>query len=265
MEETVRPGLRILVGAGSFVDAAAALRIVARLPSDFLAGLGGILVEDIDTLATCQIPRQRVVSESGVMAMAPSLSQVRALLKADAGAFRQSLARAADPTGVNWVFAQDTGQLISTALRAAKGWDILVIGYRQVHQMPGKIVVFESAHPPQDAVMEVSDRLSKHLSVDRIVFAVAPEDNRTSSARRPEKVHFTSLDQALKALARTNAQAVLVDLAQGPIHTLDDLARLLEAARCPLIVFGTSGVNTRLEHSTQIPPSPSEKGRNTAS
>ncbi len=58
---------------------------------------------------------------------------------------------------------------------------------------------------------------------------------------------------------RTNAQAVLVDLTEGPIRSPDDLARLLEVSRCPLIVFGTSNTNTMLEHSTQIPPPPGKR------
>ncbi len=265
MEETVRPGLRILVGASCFADAAAALRIVARLPGGFLAGLGGVLVEESDMLATCQIPRQRVVSASGATTMAPSLSQVRALLKADARAFQQSLARTADPTGADWVFAQDKGELVGTALRAATGWDILVIGYRQVHQIPGKIVVLESAHSPQDALAEVSDRLSKHLSADRIVFSVDTEGDKMTAIQPSDTFQFESLDQALKALTRTNAQAVLIDLAHGPIHHLVDLARLLEFARCPLVVFGTSGMNALLQHSTQIPPVPGRNGHNDTS
>lgn len=260
MEQSIPPGLRILVGAGCFADAAAALRIVARLPGGLLAGLGGVLVEESDMLATCQIPRQRVVSASGITAMAPSLSQVRALLKADARAFRKSLAHTADPAGAGWVFAQDKGDLVSTALRAATGWDVLVIGYRQVHRIPGKIVVLESARVPRDAVTAVSDRLAKHLSADRVVFSVKSEGTTMTDVQPPDMFQFETLDQALKALTRTNAEAVLVDLAQGPVYNLADLARLLEVARCPLVVFGTSGMNVLLEHSTQIPPVPGSNG-----
>ncbi|AXI49138.1 hypothetical protein C1J03_23790 (plasmid) [Sulfitobacter sp. SK012] len=265
MEQTVRPGLRILVGAGCFIDAAAALRIVARLPGGFLAGLGGVLVEESDMLATCQIPRQLVVSASGATAMAPSLSQVRALLKSDARAFQKSLARTADPTGAGWVFAQDKGELVGTALRAAAGWDVLVIGYRQVHQIPGKIVILESASSPRDAVTAVSDRVAKNLSADRVVFSVDHEGDKITAVQPSDTFQFKSLDQALKALTRTNAQAVLVDLENGPVHKLADLARLLEVARCPLVVFGTSGLNTLLEHSTQIPPRPNGNGQNDTS
>ena len=265
MQETFRSGLRILVGAGCFVDAAAALRIVARLPDGSLAGLGGVLVEESDMLATCQIPRQRVVSASGVTATAPSLAQVRALLKADAKAFQQSLARTADPTGAGWVFAQDSGELVGTALRAAKDWDVLVIGHRKVHRIPGKIVSLESPHTLPDAVSEVSDRLAKRLSADRIVFSVEPAGGEMTAPQSSDRFRFETLDRAIEALARMNAQAVLLDLARGPVRTPADLARLLEAARCPLVVFGASGMNAMLEHSTHIPSAPDRNGRNDGS
>lgn len=265
MEETVRPGLRILVGAGCFADAAAALRIVERLPGGFLAGLGGVLVEEVDTLATCQIPDQRVVLVSGAIVLAPNISQVHTLLKADARAFEKSLARTADPTGAGWIFTQDQGELVGTALRAATGWDILVIGYRQVHKILGKIIVLESAGPPGDAVAEVSDHLSKQFSADLIVFSVATGSDKITAVQPADTFQFETLDQALKALTRTNAQAVLLDLAHGPIHNMVDLARLLEVARCPLVVFGTSGMNAMLEHSIQIPPSSDRGGQDDAS
>lgn len=261
METTERVGQRILIGAGSFADAAAALRIVEHLPGDFQAGLGGVLVEEVGMLATCQIPHQRVVLVSGTTTLAPSLSQMHTLLRADARAFQESLARTANPTGTNWVFARDKGELVGASLRAAQGWDVLVIGYRQVHKIPGKIVVLESVGQPSDAMGKTSNRLSHQLSADRIVYSVGRHGDMPTGVLHSDTFQFGSLEEALKALARTNAQAVLVDLIHGPVQNPDDLARLLEVARCPLFVFGTSGMNTMLEHSTQIPPIPDNVGR----
>lgn len=255
-----RPGLRILVGAGSFADAVAALRIIERLPSDFCRGLGGVLVEEADTLATCQIPHQRVVLLSGSTALAPDPSQFRNLLRADARAFRQSLARAADPEGKEWVFAQDKGDLVSTSLRTAVGWDILVIGYRQVHKVPGNIVLMTEASAVSDDMNEAAGRLVRRLGVGPLVLSVRADDD-TSGPPQTGAIPFETLADALRTLARINADAVLVDLRQGPIRTRDDLARLLEAARCPLIVFGASSTPSLIEHSTQIPPGPAGGGQ----
>jgi hypothetical protein len=261
MEMSDRTGQRILIGAGSFADADAALRIVEHLPGDFRAGLGGVLVEEVGTLATCQIPHQRVVLVSGTTTLAPSLAQMQTLLRADARAFQESLARTANPTGAHWVFAQDKGELVGASLRAAQGWDVLVIGYRQVHKIPGKIIVLESTGQSSDAMAKTSNRLSHQLSADRIVYSVGAYVDMPTRMPHSDTLQFGSLEDALKAVARTNAQAVLVDLNHGPIHNPDDLARLLEVARCPLFVFGTSGMNTMLEHSTQIPPISDNMGR----
>ncbi|WP_370401981.1 hypothetical protein [Sulfitobacter sp. JB4-11] len=253
METPKRPGLRILVGAGCFADAAAALRLVGRLPEAFRAALGGVLVEEADTLAACQIPDQRVVLDSGATMRAPSLAQVRALFKADARAFRQSLAQAANPTGADWIFAEDKGELVGTSLRAAHGWDILVIGYRQVHRIPGKVVLLEADSPSTDTMDEAAKRLSQQLGARCTRFSVGPLQEHPKPDRAFEHRRFQSLDAALRALARTNAQAVILDLVHGPIRNPGDLAHLLEASRCPLIVFGPSDLSVMLEHNTEFP------------
>jgi hypothetical protein len=89
-------------------------------------------------------------------------------------------------------------------------------------------------------VTEISDRLSKQFSADRIVFSVDSEGGKTAASLPADTFQFETLEQALNTLTRINTEAVLVDLEHGPIHNLVDLARLLEVARCPLVVFGTS-------------------------
>jgi hypothetical protein len=223
--------------------------------------LGGVLVEELDILATCQIPGKLVVKFSGVTTLAPNPSQVRTLLKADARAFKRALARTAGSASANWFFAQDTGELVGTALRAAVGWDALVLGYRRIHKIPGKIILLETTDPVRKNAGETVHHLSQQFSVDRIVFSVAGDVGTGHPRPQMGTVQFKTLDDALRQITRTNAHAVLVDLRRGPIHNPNDLSRLLEAARCPVIVFGASYLNPRLEHSTQIPPKPSRKTR----
>ena len=254
-------GPRILVGASSFADASAALRLVDRLAVAFCAGLGGVLVEEVNTLAICQIQNKRIVLANGTTMLAPSQSQVRTLLDADARAFRQSLARTAKATGADWVFAQEAGDLVNTALRTAAGWDILVIGYRHVHAINGKIILLETSSSASVEMGEAAKLLSRQFSVDQVVFSVNHGEVGKDSVRSSGTSHFATLDEAMRALARTNAQAVLVDLSRGPVRNADDLARLLEVARCPLIVFGASGAHAMLENSVHIPPAPNNGGQ----
>jgi hypothetical protein len=260
MNDVIGPGLRILVGAGSFTDAKAALRIVQQLPEGFCAGLGGILVEEQELLATCQIPDQRIVLLSGTTSSAPSNSQIQTLLKADARAFQKLLARTARPRDNAWAFTRDTGELVSTALRAAASWDILVLGYRQIHKVPGKVIILQTSAPTSDKIQETSRRLSNHSPSGQITFSVKTITDEVTSSLSSKSLQFDTLDDALTALTRQNAQAVLVDLRRGPVRNQHDLLRLLEAARCPVVVFGASRTNPLLEHNTQILPHTAKVG-----
>lgn len=261
MTEKDRLGRRILVGAGSFADAAAALRLVDRLAVVFRAGLGGVLVEEVNTLAICQIPDQRIVLVNGTTTIAPSRSQVRTLLDADARAFRQSLAQTAKATNTEWVFSREAGDLVSTALRTAVGWDVLVIGYRHVHAIKGKIVLLEASDSGSNEMSDTARLLSRQFSADRVVFSVSHGEAAENTIQNAASFHFKTLDEAMAVLARTNAQAVLVDLARGPVRSADDLSRLLEVSRCPLIVFGASDAYALLENSVYIPPAPGTGGQ----
>ncbi len=244
-----RPETRILIGAGSFADATAALKIVGRLASGVKFAFGGLLIEDREMLDMCQIPNQRVVSASGTLVFAPSPSQLRTLIEADAKAFRRSLAEVAGPTGAAWTFEQSIGDLVQQSLTASAGWDILVFGHRSIHPMKGKIISLRASDWADDELDTFSVRLAKTLSAEHLVFSVGD---------RPDKSHksfaFDSLADALATLAHINVQAVLLDLSHGPVRSSDELRQLLEVSRCPLFVFGAAASSDKLEHSTQIPP-----------
>jgi len=247
---------RILIGAGSFVDATAALRIVARLAAGVNVTFGGLLIEDRDTLDMCHLPNQRVVSAGGSLVCAPSPSQLRTLMAADAKAFRRSLAEVAGPVGAAWTFEQSIGDLVQQALTASAGWDITVVGHRSVHPMRGKVISLRAATGADaDAALNAfSDRLATSLSAEHLVFSVGDLSGGSAGS-----FAFASLEEALVTLARMNVQAVLLDLSHGPVHTSDQLRHLLEVSRCPLFVFGAAALNEQLEHSTQIPPSPTRR------
>lgn len=249
MTNFVAPDVRILVGAGSYVDAVAAVRIVERLAETLNTELGGVLVEE-NTLELCRLPNQRVVQSSGETTHAPNRAQVRTLMQADARAFRQLLAKAAHPSRPFGFFTQERGDLVPTALQTAAGWDLLIIGHRRVHKMRGKIVVLGSQGPDETAMDTMAVRLSDKLRTQKIQFAI--QTARVSEAAGV--IQLKTLGETLGALSRLNAEAVLLDLRTGIVQDQTDLARVVEAARCPVIVFGVAPNQARLTHSIHIPP-----------
>ncbi|WP_417729118.1 hypothetical protein [Roseovarius sp.] len=235
MTAPLRAETRILIGAGSFADATAALKILGRLTVAENIAFGGLLIEDRDTLNICQIPNQRVVSAGGALICAPSAAQLRTVIAADAKAFQRSLAKIAGPVGAAWSFEHSIGELVQQSLTASAGWDIVVVGHRTVHPVRGKIISLCAANSVETALEAFSDRLAKSLACEHLVFSVGDRADRTVKSR-----DFVNLETALAALGRINAQAVLLDLSHGPIRTPDQLRQVLEVARCPVFVFGAS-------------------------
>lgn len=233
-----RLDLRILIGAGSFSDAAAALQIVEGLPRPLFSGLGGLFIEEPDVFTTCQMPHQQIVSPSGIRTLAPKVSDIKLLLRADARAFERAVLRAAQTVGAGCAFAEEQGDLIATSLRAAKGWDVLLIGYRRVHPKRGKVVVIKNARPLDETIDTVSSSLSHTFSTERIILSVAPQRETAKAAQSISSRQFDSVGDCARALARINCLVVLLDLAQGPVSNTPDFSRILDAARCPVMAFG---------------------------
>lgn len=240
--------LRILISADSYADAAAAFHIVRYLVDSTGVEIGGLLVEG-ETAELCQIPNQRVVQARGTTTLAPSSAQVRTLMRADARAFQQSLSATAHQSSAPQFFAQERGNLVHRTLQIATSWDLLIVGYRQVHKMRGKIVVLGDPSPGQGPMDATAVRLCEQLHAERIHFIVQERPLTEPSG----VIRFDTLNEALNRLSRLNTEAVLLDLRHGPVRSQTDVERVLEAARCPVIVFGTATKQPLLGHSIQVP------------
>tara|TARA_R110002074_G_scaffold103372_2_gene223116 strand:+ start:2790 stop:3587 length:798 start_codon:yes stop_codon:yes gene_type:complete len=257
--------MRILVGASSFADAATALHIAGRVAQDTVTSLGGLLVDDEDTRVACAIPNQRIISASGAVLMTPSQAQIHTLMNAEARAFRQLLQKIADPPALEWSFDRQMGDLISTAMRAASGWDALIFGYRSSHPFIGKVVVF--APPVKDAggLLSLSQRLAQQLRTDLVAFNVGAAAPPPSGHDRPFDLAFETPEQAIAALDKINAQVVLIDLSRSPIRSPEQLRNLVRASRCPVVVLGASSFAPTVEHTVHFPAEPGSKEAPSAS
>ena len=242
---------RILIGAGSFPDAVAALEIARRLSRHMRSQLGGLLIEEGNVTTVCQLPNQRVISASGAFIMAPSGAQVRTLNRADARAFRQMLADVAKEPSMHWTFEQQSGDLIECSINVGRTWDMLILGHREIHPVPGKVVFLGTTSAQADAALELATTLADNLGTGLLVFSIGHSPIRGLHGHLKE---FPDLDAVLSRLARTNVQAVVIDLKRGPVRTKNQLREVVRLARCPVVVLGASSIDPALEHSTQIPP-----------
>lgn len=222
---------RILIGAGSFADAESAIRLAERIVASLPAELGGVLVDEGLMADIVHLPGQRVVSTGGTLLVPPSIRQIRSLMEADARAFRHRLSAIARTRTVQWSFEQRSGDLIRGLCEAARGWDILLLGYREMHKRSGPVVLVTSAPAGSPRAEALATDLAGLLKAGVVVLAVSPDDGAPKAP--PDQ-------DVLARLSRINAAAVVIDMAASPMRTEDHLRQLLDAARCPVLVLGAA-------------------------
>jgi len=244
-------GTRILISASSFGDAAAALDIVHQLSEQMIGQLGGVLIDEGSVTAACQLPNQRVISASGAVIMAPSPAQVRRLIKADARAFREMLAQVARTPDTKWTFEQQSGDLIDCSINLGRAWDMVILGHRELHPVPGNVVFLGSPLAQADTALDMAGTLARNLGTGLLVFSFS---GAHAEGPRTRTHQFADLVTALSQLARANAQVVVIDLTRGPVRTQDQLREVVEMARCPVVVLGAGSVHSALGYSIHIPP-----------
>jgi hypothetical protein len=232
MTEARHGGMRILVGAGSFADAAAALKILKTAMRKGEMTLGGMLIVDQQALALCRIPNQRFISGTGALAISPSPGRVTALIDADAKAFRKSLAELADPIGATWLFEQTMGDLVGDVLKARAAWDVIVFGQQRTHRTRGKIVVIAERGTQHEEISAFADTLAGQNAAERLDLIVGE-----SPASEAAPAALKTFETTLETLSRTSMQAVLLNLSDDLAQNTAALHKLLDAARCPVFIF----------------------------
>ncbi|MDK3073494.1 hypothetical protein QO034_10260 [Sedimentitalea sp. JM2-8] len=225
------PPRRILIGANSFADARAAIRMAARLARETSAALGGVLVQEQAVLAACALPNRRLVSPGGALGLAPSLARLRRMLDADAQSFRQLLHDVAGPVAASWTFERQAGELVASLSQSATRSDILVFGHRYVHPVAGRVLLLRRQGGASPDADRLARALAEHLGTGLSVRSVGTAPEPGAEATYPTE------QAAIAAIDRCNCSAVLIDLAADPAQSMSLLRRLLDVARCPVIVL----------------------------
>lgn len=230
---------RILIGAVSFADAELALRLADRIAQSHIAELRGVLIDE-DLLADLvALPGQRIVTPAGQVTHPPSEQELQTLVAADARAFRDMLARIAGTRDLKWSFERRRGRLIDALRAAAKDWDLLILGHREMHRRPGRVVHVTPASGASERAERLAADLAEKLKTELVTLSL-PRTGATEPPATTGPADVARDARFLARLSRINAAAVLVDLATVPLQSEDDLRLLLEAARCPVCILGTA-------------------------
>ena len=236
---------RVLIGAGSYLDAAAAFRVAERIASGLIAELGGLFVDDEAIAEAAARPDQRVVTAGGDVVPAPTRQRYLALLESDARAFRTGLAGVARSCTVEWAFERRSGDLISGVCEAARGWDLLLVGHRSAPRRAGRVVLVSRAEAPSPEAADLARRVAAAFGteVSKILVSTPPH----VLERLQNGVALATSEQDMLArVNRINSALVVIDLAEGLPNGPEQLRRLIEVARCPVLALNAAGAGSSL-------------------
>ncbi len=230
---------RVLIGASSYADARAGLHL-ADVMADMLAeSIGGLMLEEEHVTELIARPGQRVVSRRGQLIPAPSREELAALHDRDERAFRAALAALSKARALHYSFERRQGELVAGLLNVAENWDMLVIGHGDGHLTPstrGRVVLIA---PPEGATSEAA-ALAARLAQGLRAHLVTGYPADGSAAPHAPDFRWQNLPELMHRIARLSADAVVLDLAAGPISSSDALRALVDAARCPVLVLGAA-------------------------
>ena len=234
---------RILVGAGSFADARAALAILDRLAEFGITDIGGLFLEDRGVMEAAAPRLSALVGPRGTIRAAPSRQHLRLMWQSDARAFREHLMQLAARREMRWSFDKQPGDTVAALCGVAHSWDWLLIGHHPSTAHAGRVVgiLHEDGQEP-DGVEELTAALARSL--------------RSGAELISDRVSEADI---LSRLERIHAAAVVIDARGGPFRTAEQIRGLVAAARCPVLVLGAARIPDLVEHSTQIPRPPGDR------
>lgn len=214
---------RVVLGATCFADAEGGLHIAVELARHAGAELHGLLVREEASLSAVRVFRARAVSFTGEPAAEVTETALLRAYRADARRFAERLGGAARLARVAAEFQATEGRLWDAVQKAAGPGGVAVFGYRRAVGDSGSVVlVLGQGRAVPAFAAPLAAGMKKHL----VILSEGAQPARAAG----EVYHGP--DELLQRLGALSPAAVIV--AADPA-TLPPAARVVEAARCPVV------------------------------
>lgn len=226
---------RVLVVAGTYADAEAAIPLAVRLAEISRAEVTGVLAEDP---AALELPGHAAFTgASGPVRM--TAERMLEAFGADARAFEARLGRAAARAALGWRFRRESGALPEVLERLARRDDIALLGYRRVLRVRGPIVAMgrDLRRRGGSESVALAEALARALRLPVLVMRIGGGDGGHDASDEVSVADEQSALHMLDSLAPTALilDAGMADMARGP-----GLVALIETARCPVLLRGAT-------------------------
>jgi hypothetical protein len=235
-------GIRVILGASCYSDAEATLSLAVLLAKQLGAELLGVFVREEAALSASDRLRSCVVSYSGRQATGVTAGDMFSAFRADSRRFHRKLQNYAKEATLESAFTESKGRFSEAVQKVAKAGDFVVYSFKPVLQAGGSLALVLGEG--QDIPSYVG-RFARQLGKQIVVLMPGGKSTETTvhdpgslEGGTPSLVHYYDRPAAL--LQRLEQMSSAATILAAPRSSLPPVGRLLEAARGPVILTGST-------------------------
>ena len=220
--ENDKAAIKIVLGATCFADAKVAIDIVEKLARTLQMQIRAYLLKDDAALYASALPFARAISPSGV-SLEVSDAKMQQAYFADIGFYERALKSLAEQSKISWTLEERKGDLDGIMEAATSHEAIALFGFNQLQKPRNGIVVLAGEDQDISNFKSLAVTLSSEMNASIEVLRVETNENNRSNM----------IDLLHKL--QTKSPALLI--ATSEIIRITGINALLDASRCPLIVY----------------------------
>lgn len=239
---------RIVIGATCYADATSVIDIGCFLAESIQAEIQAILIEEDAVHYLSALPRTRVTPVGGTTQPVTPEAMIEAFRR-DAAAYEKAVRERAAKRALRWSFEMRRGEFPVVLSGDLSAGDLIVFGYQALRNESGEILVVDYANDMDVSLVELAANVARErqLPLHVVLVRKSPDaailvSEHSRSRMQRLATNLTIMDQ------HDNLGALMQMIRRGRVATVmisatlaGDIGinQLLDAARCPVIIYGS--------------------------
>jgi hypothetical protein len=239
---------RIVIGATCYADASSVIEIGCFLAESTRGEIQAVLIEEDAVYGLSSLPRAQVTLIGGSSRPVTPEAMLDAFRR-DAAAYEKAIRETAAKRAVRWSFEKRRGEFPLVLDSDLSSGDLIVFGYQALQRGRGEILVVDYANDMDVSLVELASKVAREMKLPLHVVLLRKSPDAAILVSEHSRGRMQRLATNLTIMDQEdNLRALLENIRRGRAATVMisasltgdvGLSQLLDAARCPVIVYGS--------------------------
>lgn len=237
---------RIVLGATCYADASSVIEIGCYLAESTKGELQAILIEQDAVYDLSALPSARVTPVGGASRPVTPEAMIEAFRR-DAAAYEKAIRERAAERAIRWSFEKRRGEFPVVLNHDLSTGDLIVFGYQAMRRGMGELLVVDYANDMDVSLVELASNVAQEMRRDLHIVLLRKSPEAAIKVSEHSRSRMERLATNLTIMDKDdNVETLLATIRHGRVATIMisaelardiGMGRLLDAARCPVIVY----------------------------